>query len=92
MQTRCRLPNGASVSLADRPQLWSILVAFHELGGTATKEQLVQAIWHEAEYQHAAAMDRALSDGLARRDTMVTPPATAVGPAATYRGAEAPCK
>lgn len=157
-ERRVWLPSGASISLADRPQLWSILVALHELGGTATKEQLVQAIWHEAEYHPLHHDNRlqvairklrkviedepsrptrlvTLAEGytlvghvrrsrtlalsrpgptdtyhrdslfseraapvmvspghLARRDTMVTPPATALGPAATYCVAEAPCK
>lgn len=49
-ERRVWLPNGSCFSLVERPQLWSILVALHERGGTATKEQLVQALWNEAEY------------------------------------------
>ncbi len=49
-ECRVWLPSGTSFSLAERPQLWCLLVALHERGGTATKEQLVQALWNEAEY------------------------------------------
>ena len=48
----CRVwrSDGSMVSLADRPQLWNILVSLYHQGGAATKEQLVQDIWHESEY------------------------------------------
>lgn len=49
-ERRVWLPSGRSLSLRERPQLWSILVALHEHGGAATKEQLVHALWNESEY------------------------------------------
>lgn len=49
-ERRVWLANGRSLSLRERPQLWSILATLHDHGGAATKEQLVQALWNESEY------------------------------------------
>jgi DNA-binding winged helix-turn-helix (wHTH) protein len=38
-------PDGTTVSLADRPQLWNLLVALFEHGGDVPRERLTRDLW-----------------------------------------------